>query len=175
MFELIGWFEIAWRNTVDAAISTRRAVDAPHWLVDPAFPLRAATRAKIANAANAVRRGGVSTPSPGQVIAELPLGFWRFPTMRGYSATVWAPYLSRAFPHAPGRPQREEVDRRLQPVILLRNRIAHHEPVFARPAVLRERVADVFELGQWMNPDAAAWWERHTAVAQILDRRHEPT
>jgi hypothetical protein len=168
MFELLGWFEIAWRNTVDAAITARRP-DAPHWLLDPGFPLQQAARQKVQRAVAAVRRRGSAAPSPGQVIAELPLGFWRFPTMRGYRTTVWAPYLSRPFPHAGHRPLQEDVDRRLQPIILMRNRVAHHEPVFARPAELRGLIEDVVELGSWSNPNAAAWWARHTAAGQVLD------
>jgi hypothetical protein len=169
LFELIGWFEIAWRNAIDTAITDRRP-GAPHWLLDPGFPLRQATRAKVTRAVQAVRRNGTTNPLPGQVIAELSLGFWRFPTMRGYTTTVWAPYLSRAFPHAPHRPQRDDVDSRLQPIILLRNRIAHHEPVFADPAILRDRAADILELGAWINPHAATWWARHTAVLPLLSR-----
>ena len=167
LFEPIGWFEIAWRNAVDAAITARRS-GALHWLLDPTFPLQQATRSKIARAVATVRRGGTAEPVPGQIIAELSLGFWRFPTMRGYTATVWAPYLSRAFPHALHRPQREEVDARLQPIILLRNRIAHHEPVFGQPDLLRRRVADIIELGMWINPQAAAWWACHTAAIRLL-------
>lgn len=174
LFELIGWFEVAWRNIVDAAISSRRDPDEPHWLLDTGFPLQPTTRSRITKAITAVQRGGVPTPSPGQIIAELPLGFWRFPTMRGYNTTVWAPYLSRAFPHAPARPQRREVDRLLQPIILLRNRIAHHEPIFASTSALLERVADILELGRWMNPDAADWWARHTSIERMLDRPRAP-
>jgi hypothetical protein len=170
LFELVGWFEIAWRNAVDAAITARRS-GVLHWLLDPAFPLQQVTREKIAKATENVRRSRTGEPTPGQVIAELSLGFWRFPTMRGYNTTVWAPYLSRAFPHAPHRPRRNAVDDRLHSVILLRNRIAHHEPVFSQPDLLRQRVADIIELGTWSNPQAAAWWEQHTTVMLVLDPR----
>jgi hypothetical protein len=90
LFELIGWFEIAWRNAVDTAIVSRRGAAAPHWLIDPDFPLQHATKTKIARAIDSIRRAGVPEPSPGQIIAELSLGFWRFPTLRGYTTTIWA-------------------------------------------------------------------------------------
>src|SRR5688500_10849559 len=61
LFELLGWFEIAWRNTVDAAITARRP-DAPHWLLDPDFPLQSAARQKVQRAVAAVRRRGTTAP-----------------------------------------------------------------------------------------------------------------
>jgi hypothetical protein len=169
LFELIGWFEVCWRNAVDSSVTTRRPGQ-PHWLTDPAFTvLQRATRAKVDEAVRRVRRGGTRTPKPGQVVAELTLGFWRF-TTTGYRNTMWAPYLSAAFPHSPGRPNLHDMDQRMVKIIRLRNRIAHHEPVFARPDELRQRVADVLEIGGWINPPAAAWWTQHSVVDAVLDQ-----
>jgi len=170
LFELIGWFEIAWRNAVDDAISSRRR-QTRHWLFDTTFPLQRATRERIARAVSTTAGAGRAEPAPGRVIAELPLGFWRFPTLRGYTTTMWAPYLSHAFPHAPRRPRRDEVDNRLQPIILLRNRIAHHEPVFGQPPLVRRTIADILELGAWINPQASRWWDRHSSAASVLAER----
>ncbi|MGH3942332.1 MAG: hypothetical protein ACRDTG_27675 [Pseudonocardiaceae bacterium] len=104
LFELVGWFEVAWRNVVDAAVTSRRPAGQPYWLFDPAFPLQPATRAKVQQAIRNVQRGGLAHPAPGQVVAELTLGFWRF-TTNGYRNTMWAPYLKSVFPHAPRRPE----------------------------------------------------------------------
>jgi hypothetical protein len=166
-FELIGWFEVAWRNAIDRAITARRPPGQPHWLFDQAFPLQPATRHKIGKAIGAVRRDGTDQPTSGQVIAELSLGFWRF-TMRGYETTIWAPYLSKAFPHAPGRPLRHDIDGKLWSIILLRNRIAHHEPIFGRQQELRRRVEVILELGAWINPVTAAWWRQHASISRVL-------
>lgn len=168
MFELIGWFEVGWRNTVDRAITRRRPDHRPHWLLDPEFPLQEGSRAKITKARAKLRRGGRVEPSIGKLIGELPIGFWRF-TMRGYTNTIWAPYLSRAFPHAPRRPRREEIDGRLHGIILCRNRIAHQEP--ARIDELKQSIDDIFTLGEWFNPQAAQWWREHTKVLEPLDQR----
>lgn len=168
MFELVGWFEVCWRNTVDRAITTHRSPTAPHWVFDPQFPLQPASRQRLRQAIAAAQRGESAPPPPGKVIAELSLGFWRF-TTRGYRQTIW-PYLGRtAFPAAPGRPHQRHIDRRLVPIIRLRNRIAHHEPIFALP--VRQTAGDLLLLGSWINPDAASWWREHTAVFDILDAR----
>jgi hypothetical protein len=97
LFELIGWFEVAWRNNIDRAICAGRGATAGHWLFDKAFPLQPRTWVKVGEAARIVRRR-VHEPTPGQIIAELTLGFWRF-TASGYRQTIWMSYLSHAFPH----------------------------------------------------------------------------
>lgn len=170
LFELVGWFEVCWRNAVDRAITQHRSAAAPHWLFDSAFPLQPRSRERVRQATAAAQRGGSTDPPPGQVIAELPLGFWRF-TTRGYRQTIW-PYLSRAaFPAASARPHQRQVDTRLLGIIRLRNRIAHHEPIFAQP--VRRLVDDVLLLGSWINPDAASWWRQNTAVFDVLQARPE--
>ncbi len=168
LFELIGWFEVAWRNNIDQAICAGRSRAAEHWLFDRSFPLRPSTRTKV-NAAIEKARAAAKQPTPGQVIAELPLGFWRF-TARGYWTSIWRSYLSHAFPHAPGVPQAADMDRQLDAIIKLRNRIAHHEPL-GSVADIRRRVADILAIGTSISPDMAAWWRGRTAVWQALDRR----
>jgi hypothetical protein len=168
LFELIGWFEVGWRNNIDSAIRASRSPDQPHWLFDRRFPLQPKTWAKVAVAVNTVRHRTIR-PTPDQVIAELTLGFWRF-TARGYWTTVWRTYLSRAFPHAPGPPHAASMDRQLDRIIKLRNRIAHHEPIGAVAAV-RETVADMFTIGHWICPAMAAWWRERTSVLDVLAGR----
>ncbi|HEX3649245.1 MAG TPA: hypothetical protein VHV49_12520 [Pseudonocardiaceae bacterium] len=168
LFELIGWFEVAWRNNIDRAICASRSPEQPHWLFDRKFPLQPRTWAKVAAAVSTVRRR-TARPTPDQVIAELTLGFWRF-TARGYWTSVWRTHLSRAFPHASGPPQAAAMDRQLDRIIKLRNRIAHHEPVGPVVAV-RAAVEDMFTIGQWINPAMAAWWRARTAAMRVLSAR----
>lgn len=168
LFELIGWFEVAWRNNIDQAICAGRSRGAPHWLFDRTFPLQPRTWSKVAKAINTVQHGS-HRPTSGQVIAELSLGFWRF-TASGYRQTVWLGHLSHAFPHSPHRPRPAETDRQLDAIIKLRNRIAHHEPL--GPSVeIHRRVADILAVGTSISPEMAAWWRGRTSVWQALDCR----
>lgn len=171
LFELVGWFEVAWRNMVDAAITTRHP-DRPHWLFDPTFPLGDATRGKVRRVVGGFGSAeSTARPTPDQVIAELSLGFWRF-TTKGYQNTIWAPYLSSAFPFAPTRPGREVIDQKFLAIIRLRNRIAHHEPIFNgnQDSRILGRVNDMLLLGEWINPEAAAWWRRRVRVGEVMAR-----
>jgi hypothetical protein len=165
LFELMGWFEVAWRNNIDRAICAGRPTGSAHWLFDGTFPLQPRTRAKVAKAVRTLRpRTGA--PTSGQVIAELTLGFWRF-TASGYRQTVWLKYLSTAFPHASRSPRPAELDRKLEGIILLRNRIAHHEPI-GRIEDVRRRVEDMLTIGSWISPEMAQWWRERTSVWQTL-------
>jgi hypothetical protein len=164
LFELIGWFEVAWRNNIDRAICAGRGVAAPHWLFDRSFPLQPGTRAKVEAAVVKARRT-TKQPTPGQVIAELSLGFWRF-TARGYWTSIWR-YLNHAFPHAPGVPHAADLDRKLDAIIKLRNRIAHHEPLGPVGPLCRQ-VEQILEIGAWISPDMADWWRDRTSVREAL-------
>jgi hypothetical protein len=168
LFELIGWFEVAWRNNIDQAICAGRRAGARHWLFDQTFPLQPRTWDKVAVAA---RNVGSRTrqPTSGQLIAELTLGFWRF-TASGYRQTIWMNYLSHAFPHAPRRPQAAQMDRQLDGIIKLRNRIAHHEPI-GRSAAVHRTVEDMLAIGSWISPVMARWWRERTTVRLVLADR----
>lgn len=80
-------------------------------------------RSRLADARR--NAGGPAAPA-GKVIAELPLGFWRYLSAAAHEKTLWVPCLHRAF--TPGA-SRQEVDRLVTSLHQLRNRIAHHEPL----------------------------------------------
>lgn len=79
------------------------------------------------NVDSAIARCGYSKATPGKVIAELTFGFWRQLTTNAMEKGLWVPYLHNAFPKGTSR---KEVDRQIGVVNKLRNRIAHHEPLF---------------------------------------------
>lgn len=167
LFEVVGWFEVGWRNAIDTAICTRRPESAPHWLLDRFFPLTAGAWKHVDRALSALPH---SDPNPGQIIAELTLGFWRF-TSRGYMYTVWSPYLQHMFPHARKKPRPQAVNARLARIVSVRNRIAHHEPLLSRVAEVRGAYSDMLTLGEWINPAAASWWRDNATVETTLTDR----
>ena len=109
---------------------------------------------------------------PGQFIASMSLGFWVRLVSRGgytyggrkadYERTLWRPALFKAFP---GRPRRA-VQQRLNHLRQLRNRIAHHEPIFDRD--LREDYENLLEALGWISPDVRAWIEAHSLLPDAL-------
>ena len=108
-------------------------------------------------------------------MAKLSFGFWVSLTGPGgrlasedganYQMTLWRPALRQAFPY------REKLTRKqahgpLNDLRTLRNRIAHHEPIFSRDlAKDHERILDVIG---WMSPETAVWIECHSGVFDLL-------
>lgn len=136
--KILGEWEIALRNAYDAAISSWWT-GREHWLRDPDSPVRreilhgnedlnARSRYMIVRA---IRRTKPDDPI-GKVISNLPLDFWRYLSVKAREKTLWVPALHRAFPRGSSR---AEIDRQIDSLYRLRNRIAHHEPIFHKPVM----------------------------------------
>jgi hypothetical protein len=75
-------------------------------------------------------------PTTGKVIPELKFVFWQKMFTGRYDVRLWEPHLRRVLPNLdaskPVDTLRQEVYADLEHVRFLRNRIAHHEPIFRR-------------------------------------------
>src|SRR4051794_13465005 len=119
-----------------------RAAYGPAWYDDPACGLDAGALRRVEAARDDLRRGGYPVDPP-HLVAALPFGFRVALLGRGgraaalgapkrnYEMTLWRPCLHKAFPHA--RLGRVQAHTPLDYLRTLRNRIAHHEPVFNAP------------------------------------------
>jgi hypothetical protein len=115
----------------------------------------------------AVADGRVETP--GRVIAELSLGFWRFLLAARYERSLWLPCLRQAFPGILGKGMRRDVYEALRDLHILRNRIAHHEPVHNRP--LSKYYQDSLAISGWICETTRDWIAGRSAVPGILGAR----
>lgn len=76
----------------------------------------------------AQKRQGTIHVSDGQVIAQLTMHFWKRLFSEHYEETLWKRSLKRVFPNKTlDRPQ---VASQLEIIYEIRNRLAHHEPVY---------------------------------------------
>jgi hypothetical protein len=80
-------------------------------------------------------------------------GIPRDPFLR-YETALWQPRLIRAFPHADGV-RRKQLHRALDEVRNFRNRLAHHEPIYAAP--LGRIRDDIIDLASYIDPAASAF------------------
>jgi len=89
-----------------------------------------------------------------------------------FETTLWRPALRRAFPHRTVL-SRGQAYKPLNDLRKLRNRTAHHEPIFER-ALLddHQRILDVTG---WISPPARTWIEHHSRVPLFLDPSHYAT
>lgn len=152
-----------------------------HWLFDSTSPVNAELwrtrrgRQIDLNARNraSIREAMMHTrskyPSAGQVIAELPFGFWRHLTDAAHEKTLWVPYLNRVFPKGTDR---KTVERALTLVNTVRNRASHHEPLFTpqRSVELTEASAAIIHLADALLPSLGDYIRRTSTLSDVLEQ-----
>jgi hypothetical protein len=131
-------FEIALRNAYDQAIM-KKWHHRLHWLLDPSSPVRRPLWRTVkgkrldVNAPNrssifeAIRKAGGKTATPNRLVSQLSFGFWANLADSAHEQDLWIPYLYYAWPKGTAR---SKIDQVTHVIASLRNRIAHHEPVF---------------------------------------------
>jgi hypothetical protein len=168
-YESLHYVEIGLRNAMDQQLgrwsAERGATKA--WYVDPVVRLTPPTRRKINSArANATRDGRPEIH--GKVIAELMLGFWWSLLANEYNRRLWQPCLQRAFD---GSIRRTRLHSDLNDLRLLRNRIAHHEPIHNRN--LDAAYAELLETAGRISPLLRVHIEKTSRVPATLAVRPE--
>jgi hypothetical protein len=153
LYEALGVVEVVFRNALHAQLAAHHGTLAGHWYDDPLGVLSDLAHEDIAAARRRVGKLGRSE-TPGRVVAELNFGFWKFLLAKRYEATLWTGYLRHAFPNL--KPQnRATVFQALDNMHIVRNRIAHHEPIHSRD--LGADTLTVYRLLDWIDSDVRAW------------------
>ena len=163
--------EVALRNAMHSRLAE---LYGSAWYDNPATGLDRGALERVASAKSGLAQDRRKNPS--QVVAALSFGFWisllgpggRIEAGRkaNYQMKLWRPALRQAFPH------REILNRRqahhpLNSLRILRNRIAHHEPIFMRNlATDHHRILDV---AGWISPTTRVWINHHSAVPSLLE------
>ncbi|MER6083801.1 hypothetical protein [Streptomyces sp. NPDC001833] len=117
--------ELALRNALNNALAGHHG-RRDWWAV---APLNERGRRLVDDARRSCERR-LSRTTPDDMVAELSFGFWVSLLSHGYDRHFWVPVLHSAFPHYRGRRNRLYHD--LTSLVLLRNRVMHHEPVHHR-------------------------------------------
>ena len=122
---------------------------------------------KVDKAKDDLIRKGVRHPSADDIVAELSFGFWVSLLGRRYDRHFWVPALHRAFPGYNGK--RESLRDHLQAMVLLRNRIMHHEPIHHRH--LTADHAKIYRLLGYIEPEIVSWLRTFDRVPAIISLR----
>lgn len=164
--------EIAIRNAVAEAIEQ---IHGPHWpwtagfLISLPKPRDTRQYDPAQNLAQVAQRERTT----GKVVAAINFAFWEKLFTRGQDGRMWSPCLRTVLPGAPQDltiPQiRQDAFVTLQRIRRLRNRIAHHEPIFARE--LAEDYVSALKLIRWRCSITAHWVDDIQQVRTLLDRR----
>lgn len=113
------------------------------------------------------RRKGPGLWAAGHLVAELKTSFWEGLLANKYHASLWDKGLAAAFPHYGGR--RGDLRVRMERLRLLRNRAAHHEPIFARDLAIHHRY--MCELAGFIEPDLQTWIASHSRLPGVIAGR----
>ncbi len=105
---------------------------------------------------------GIGPHDPGRIVAELSFGFWVALFAKRYEI-LWRTALYSRFNPAP---QRRQLHRELNRLLMLRNRIAHHEPILRRN-LQSQHDAILWVLGM-LSPKVADWVRHHSRVPDVL-------
>ena len=170
--------EVTLRNTVHERLSEH--FDRDDWWAAPVLLLDDQTAEMIKKVVKKHKRKTTEGRAPsGKVVARTTLAVWVNLLGRGghsalgrvidYDAKLWRPALRFGFSTGTytqsgreRRPPRGEVHRRASEFLILRNRMAHHEPIFDgvrtdRPMPLLDVWDRSVELLGWMCPELGAW------------------
>ena len=164
--------EVAVRNAVSDVLS---AVYGPQWPWSLGFERSLpdaksgfSMRKELSAARVKGRAGNTNT-----VIPELKFAFWvRLFTQR-FDNRLWLPHLKPSFPGMPAgltvQQCRQMIYDELDGVRSIRNRIAHHEPIFARN--LAADYTRMLKLVSWRCPTTASWLDKIESVTTLLGQR----
>lgn len=151
--------EITLRNFLHDALSHH--FKRPDWYDATRLTPKAGEMLQAAK--DVIQKSGKQADPP-HVVAELSFGFWVSLLNKSYHPTLWIPVLGKAFSAA--KLPRGHIQTELENIRILRNRIAHHEPVFTRH-LAKDYTAIIKVIG-WMSPAKADWIDQHNSVVHFL-------
>lgn len=140
--------EVALRNVADRRLTDTHGGD---WMDDNKVLVTDYQQNCVKKAREQLTRDGKAA-THGQMVAELNFGFWGSLLGRR-SNHLWGNCLRQIFQTQ--SLQRHSVASQLADFRVLRNRVAHYEPILALP--LAQRYADITTLTGWLSPSAANW------------------
>jgi hypothetical protein len=158
--------EVAIRNAVADAIT---AAHGPQWPWDAGFMRSLPNPSKGYNPRQDLKSARAGKTTPGKVIPELKFIFWQTIFTSRFDAGLWVHHLRTVLPHADplmsDAQVRALVYAELEQLRKLRNRIAHHEPIFKRN--LADDFQKIHDLISIRCPITAAWMVQNQQ-AQVM-------
>ncbi len=155
--------EIALRNSLHCQLEAKFGVD---WPSSPRVPFDQREVDSFAAARSKIQRGS-KTVTTSRLVANLSFGFW-VGLLRGpYHTSLWTPVISRAFPRKIRN--RKNIQNRYINIKELRNRIAHHEPIFNY--LLELKLNEALEAISWHGRETRNWVEQHSTVLEVLQKK----
>jgi len=142
--------EVSLRNRIHNAMA---ASHGERWFEDPTVIKVEHQASQVADAVTELEAAGKEL-SPGRVVAALSFSFWTAMFSPAYE-DLWRSTLNKIATRDSKALVRKDFSRPLTQIRLLRNRIAHHEPILHWD--LRKHHRSLRELTSWLSPPAIVW------------------
>lgn len=159
--------EVVIRNAVSEALAT---VYGPQWPWSPVFEASLPNPDVGFNARRELVRSRARQPSAGKVIAELKMVFWQKMFTGRFDTRIWNPHLRIVMPYLDPLKTVQDLRRLihtdLEQLRELRNRIAHHEPIFKR--TLAGDFTKIQELIAFRCPITSAWMVQNQQAQALI-------
>ncbi|POH57109.1 hypothetical protein CVS28_17050 [Arthrobacter glacialis] len=185
MYEALHICEVVLRNALDEQLclwnvgQTDPATGKPHssdWLVDPSGLLERIVGRGIPDAkyraghSTRVRPRHLRDPLHADILAAMSMGTWRFLLLGRNDLgklLLWEEALHLAFPHL--RPPVHDLERAVDGVYRLRNRVAHLEPLIN--SSIGAQLANMRTVVGAIDQDLLSWFASVEKVGAILKER----
>lgn len=162
--------EVVIRNAVAAALEAQYG---SKWPWSPGFEQSLPSPHQGYNPRRDLQDARRSAHTTGKVIPELKLAFWQSMFTSRHDSRLWHTYLTQVFPNLPNsqpiRQSRTEIYNELERLRKLRNRIAHHEPIFSRN--LTEDFDKINDLISIRCPVTAVWMQQNQQALHFIGSR----
>lgn len=170
------FFEIVNRNAILSAIIE---VYGANWYETESFSLALpnpsgnfySPRNDLSNVIRRLRHDGVL--SSGKVVAELKFVFWEQMLTRRHDRRLWERFFNISYPNNGDARSYWQLRAEAKEIVSntreIRNRIAHHEPIFSRDIALEYQ--DIIKLIGWCNHDVVNWLNEFDTVPRLLEIR----
>ena len=162
--------EIALRNAVVESLTN---VYTSNWPWDQNFILSLPSSGGYKPRQNLLSVARMPNPTMGKVVAELKFVFWEKMFTARHDTRIWDTQLLACFPNAPDNLNvvqlRTRIFNDINTIRSLRNRIAHHEPIFYRNA--QDDYDKIFELISWRDIVTADWMNNIQSVTRFIAER----
>lgn len=121
-----------------------------------------------------------------KIVSSLPFGFWvsliaGWTEIDGkshsYYKILWNEDLGKIFPNRPEGVSFDEIRKYLIKFKNLRNRIAHHQPIFHRDHkkdyrnILKKDYQDLLRVLWWISKEKHQWVENHSRIPELLAQK----
>ncbi|MDP1721385.1 MAG: Abi family protein [Candidatus Nanopelagicaceae bacterium] len=166
VFRILADVEIFLRNGIDRELQIFNVTLGNHstWLDDLTHLIPPVRRLDVERAKHYLYADGKPLDHL-NIVSQLNFGFWRSFLVKWHKDLLWPKALRYAFPYSPSR-KPEYIFTRVRHLHVLRNRIAHHDPIHQRD--IARDVQICIEVLNAISPTIAAWSTENSRALEVL-------